>query len=284
MSLRVGVLIRTGQVKLPLRITFYLLLTIQSTRHRVVENSYSTALIMEDDADWDVSIKSQLSEFAHGLHAMKGNQKVSKEAPYGTDWDLLWIGGCMSGPSLNETRFYAIPMDPTVASIKQRGGTQGIPESWQERFPEDSTRYIYQAESGCCLYGYAVTSRGAKKIIAALSVDHLEIPVDNALSDLCGGLSGRRQIECYASSPNFIGTYKRAGPASRDSDIESYDEKNYHAERSWNMVFSTKQNIQRLVAGEGTVRSQWHHETETWQMKNMDLNEFTYPQGFVVSL
>ncbi|KAJ5282008.1 hypothetical protein N7478_007380 [Penicillium angulare] len=251
---------------------------------RVVENSYSTALIMEDDADWDINIKAQLTEFAHGLHSIQGNKRVSREAPYGTNWDVLWIGGCLSGPSSNETHFYAIPNDPTVPSVEQRQGAAGIPESWKETFSEDSTRYIYKAAAGCCLYGYAVTSQGARKILAALSVDHIEIPVDNALSDLCGGAAGRQSISCYAPSPNLIGTYRRAGPSSQDSDIESYDPTHFHDERSWNMVFSTKRNIHRLAADEKTLYSQWRDSPEKWQQTEMSLDEFMYPRGLLVDL
>lgn len=254
----------------------------------VIENSYSTALIMEDDADWDVSIKKQLTEFARGLHALQGKDQSSQSgfsvnAPYGTNWDVLWIGGCLGGPSSKETKFYAIPEDPTVASVRQRGGAEGVPDSWRERFSLDSTRFIFQAETGCCLYGYAVTGRGARKIIAALSVDHLEIPIDNALSDLCGGISGRRRIDCYAPSPNYIGTFRRAGPSYRDSDIETYAENDFHEEKSWNMVYSTRRNIHRLVAGEETVHSQWRHDSETWQKDEITVKEFQYPTGVLVN-
>ncbi|KAJ5925280.1 hypothetical protein N7454_007919 [Penicillium verhagenii] len=251
---------------------------------KVVESSDTTALILEDDADWDVNIKSQLTEFARGLHTVQGSTKVTREAPYGTDWDVLWIGTCLTGPVSNETHFYAIPNDPTVASVKQRGGAIGIPDRWQEDFPEDSTRYIYQAETGCCLYGYAVTSRGARKILASLSIDHLEIPVDNALSNMCGGINGRPRIDCYSPSPGLIGTYKRAGPSSRDSDIETYDASNIHEERSWNMVYSARRNVHRLVAGEKTFHNQWREAPEPWQMTEVDLEDFKHPEGFLVDL
>ncbi|OGE52146.1 hypothetical protein PENARI_c011G10107 [Penicillium arizonense] len=248
----------------------------------VINNDYSTALILEDDADWDVSLKPQLREFARGLHGLKGTDQVSKEAPYGTDWDLLWIGGCASGPSANETSFYAIPMDPTVPKSHHRSTWGGPTEKWKEKYPElaeDSTRFIYRAEMGCCMFGYAVTRKGAQNILSALSVDHLDKPVDNALGDLCAGLYGRRKIECWAPFPNLIGTHRKAGSAFRDSDIEKTNMADFHEEQAWNMVYSTRRNIQRLVAGEDTVFSQWKDEDVSWSSPEINRKDFVYPVG-----
>jgi hypothetical protein len=251
-------------------------------KYSVIENSYSTALILEDDADWDVTIKFQLREFARGIQSLKGITTVSKQAPYGTDWDLLWIGGCASGPDANQTQFYAIPDDPTVPSVQRRATWSGPLDSWKEQFPEDSTRFIYRAEAGCCTYGYAVTNRGAKKILTALAIDHIEAPVDNAMSELCGGLGDRQRIDCFAPFPNLIGTYRPAGPAYRDSDIAVTGDQRIHEEQAFNLVYSTRRNIHRLVAGEPSVFSQWGEESP-WSPVEISLQEFIYPRGYHVN-
>ncbi|KAJ5202793.1 hypothetical protein N7449_004872 [Penicillium cf. viridicatum] len=252
----------------------------------VISNGYSTALILEDDADWDVSLKSQLGEFARGLHSLKGAKFVSQEAPYGVDWDLLWIGGCASGPNANETSFYAIPMDPTVPRVHHRATWGGPTDQWKQQYPElaeDSTRFIYRAEMGCCMFGYAVTTKGARKIVSALSIDHLDKPVDDALSELCAGANGRHKIECWAPFPNLIGTYRKAGSASRDSDIENNNAAEFHQELAWNMVYSTRRNIHQLVAGGETVYSQWKDEDAPWSSKAIKHREFAYPSGYLVN-
>lgn len=247
----------------------------------VIGNSYSTALILEDDADWDVNIKTQLREFARGLHSLQRNHKVSKQAPYGTDWDLLWIGGCASGPNKNETQFYVIPDDPTVPRVQRRSTWAGPLESWKQQFPEDSTRFIYRADEGCCTFGYAVTNRGARKILTALSIDHIEEPVDTAISKLCGGLDDRQRIGCYAPFPNLIGTYRPAGPAYKDSDIESGGDQ-IHEEQAYNLVYSTRRNIHQLVSGADTVFSQWGDESP-WSPAEVNPKELVYPRGYVVA-
>ncbi|CAG8904582.1 unnamed protein product [Penicillium egyptiacum] len=261
-------------------------LTFGIKNNSMLSNGYSTALILEDDADWDVSLKSQLGEFSHGLHALKGINRVSKEAPYGTDWDVLWIGGCASGPNANETSFYAIPMDPTVPRAHHRATWGGPTEKWKQQYPElvdDSTRFIYRAEMGCCMFGYAVTTRGARNILSALSVDRLDKPVDDALSELCAGVNGRHKIECWAPFPNLIGTYRKAGSASRDSDIENNNVAEFHEEQAWNMVYSTRRNIRQLVAGEEIVYSQWKDEDVPWSNKAIKHKEFVYPGGYLVN-
>lgn len=230
-----------------------------------------------------MAIKRQLREFARGVRQLNGEEAAPKEAPYGTNWDILWIGGCASGPGANETTFFAIPEDPTVPSVDKRDGWGGPLDTWKEQYPNlpvETTRFLYRAEMGCCTYGYAVTRQGAQKILAALSVDHLNCAVDNAMSDLCAGTNGRRKLKCFATFPNLIGTYKHAGPASRHSDISPGDDTFYEAQ-AWNMVYSTRLNIHQLVAGERKVYSQ-HKNKKTDAITELDLADIYYPRGFLV--
>jgi hypothetical protein len=228
-----------------------------------------------------VNIKSQLREFARGLHALQDNDKVSKEAPYGTDWDVLWIGGCGTGPDKDQTRFYAIPDDPTNPPAQAQSTNGGPLEAWTEKFPQDSTRFIFRAESGLCTIGYAVTRRGAQKILAALAIDHLEQPFDNALSTLCGGWGDRQRIECYAPFPQLFSTHRRAGSSSRDSQIVTNGDQSWHDEQSFAIVYSAKRNIHRLVAGEETVYSQYGDMP--WSPGKLNMKQFIHPKGYLVN-
>ncbi|KAL4773745.1 hypothetical protein BDW60DRAFT_184387 [Aspergillus nidulans var. acristatus] len=253
----------------------------------VVENKYATALIMEDDADWDVTIRPQLREIARGVRELSNNQKAPRKEPYGTNWDLLWIGGCATLQDKNETDLYMIPDDPTTPSLGHRGpwqGPIGPHEDWRNQHPEvsmDSTRFVYRAGHGCCLYGYAVTYHGARKILAALSLER-SAEVDNSLGDLCGGKNGRQQIRCFGVYPNVIGTFKPAGLSSRHSDIQNYSTTEWVNAESWNMVYSTRMNLQRLLAGEETVYSQWNTSFVPWSKGEVKPREVQYPQGYVV--
>lgn len=103
---------------------------------------------------------------------------------------------------------------------------------------------------GCCTYGYAVTYNGARRVLASLSVDHLEAPVDVGMSDLCAGGNGYPRITCLATFPNLTGSYRQAGSSARDSDIEFTDRTPSHDAMSWNIVYSTRLNLDRLIGGE----------------------------------
>ncbi|KAI9373904.1 hypothetical protein BJX61DRAFT_541266 [Aspergillus egyptiacus] len=254
----------------------------------VVENKYATALIMEDDADWDVGLRLQLREVARGVRELSNNQQAPRREPYGTNWDLLWIGGCATLQGQNETSAYVIPDDPTTCSLDHRGpwdGPIGPHAAWKAQHPGiamDSTRFVYRADHGCCLYGYAVTYEGARKILAALSLEKSH-EVDNALGELCGGRNGREQIRCYGVYPNVIGTFKPAGSAFRSSDIQNYTTDEWHEAESFNVVYSTRLNLYRLLSGAGTVFSQWNRSFVPWSKAEIKPGELQYPRGYLVN-
>ncbi|KAL4975201.1 hypothetical protein BDW66DRAFT_152186 [Aspergillus desertorum] len=241
---------------------------MNALRH-VVENKYATALILENDADWDVSIRPQLREIARGVRELSNLQKALRKEPYGTNWDLLWIGACATLQGKNRTGLYMIPDDPTTPGLGHRGpwdGPIGPHEDWRNQHPEvsmDSTRFVYRAINGCCLYGYAVTYEGARKILAALSLER-SAEVNNSLGDLCGGKNRRQQIRCFGVYPNVIGTFKPAGPSSR------------------HRTFSTSMTEWRLLAGEETVYSQWNTSFVPWSKGEIKPREVQYPGGYVV--
>lgn len=168
--------------------------------------------------------------------------------------------------------------------MKHRGGWGGPLETWKQKFPEDSSRYVYRARMGCCTYGYAVTYNGARRILASLSVDHLEAAVDNAMSDLCAGENGYPRIACLAPFPNLIGTFRQGGSSARDSDIENADNPQYHDAVSWNIVYSARLNLYRMIGSEQTVISQWKDDEVPWSSSELDLSKSQYPRGHYVSL
>lgn len=58
----------------------------------MVHNGLSSALVFEDDADWDLGLRAQLVELAKGTRFVLGDSDQNRRSPYGDKWDLLWIG------------------------------------------------------------------------------------------------------------------------------------------------------------------------------------------------
>ncbi|KAK4140582.1 uncharacterized protein C8A04DRAFT_39802 [Dichotomopilus funicola] len=121
---------------------------------RIVRENITSALILEDDADWDVRIKAQMQVFAQASRIFTqpnpsthqpaaddpnlflGNPQSSSSSPslpltnlprnliphphltpYGDDWDVLWLGHCgtdFPGPSINPS-FPGSPLRVTIA-------------------------------------------------------------------------------------------------------------------------------------------------------------------------
>ncbi|KAK8074903.1 glycosyltransferase family 25 protein, partial [Apiospora hydei] len=137
---------------------------------RIVEEDLESALIMEDDMDWDVRLRSQLETVAKGTRALlsSGSQPNS---PYGDSWDLLWLGHCgeifpEQLPENKEEPLYpkfAIKDDQTVPPLDKITGLVDF-----KSYPE-FTRWVHVTGAPICSFAYALTRRGAQKVLFDLS-------------------------------------------------------------------------------------------------------------------
>lgn len=99
-----------------------------------------------------------------------------------------------------------------------------------------------------CSFAYAVSARGARKILFDLSVDHLVGPFDNALSGLCrwGREEERLGMRCVSVTPPLFMHHKAKGRVSGDSDIQRY-------------------------GGDGEIREKGYSENLMWSARNVSL-------------
>lgn len=135
-----------------------------------------TALIVEDDVDFDVTIKSQMLKLAAaGQHFTKTSYTTS---PYGSNWDLLWLGHC--GESWNRARSsLQYPDSSRVPQEQYRGWKETSFDSIR-----DNHRLVQWASGPTCTYAYAVTLNGAKRILDLASKGR-STAFDIELSGLC---------------------------------------------------------------------------------------------------
>lgn len=248
---------------------------------RIVSENIQTALLFEDDADWDVNLKHQLYDMATGTRALQEDtaSQSSSPSPYGSDWDLLWLGHCRAGPADREQKMWVIDDDPTVPPHNHRRS-----EWRQHHYPEEmrrnNTRLLFETYGGMCTFSYAISFNGARKMLTSLSLQYQDEPVDIGLSALCRN-KFTRPFKCYAPYPPLVSSHRSAGSASRDSEITSHGDK-YHEAYSWDIVYSTLLNVPRLVEGERTVRPQWPQEglpDLRW-----DETPLTSPKGYLKTI
>ncbi|KAK8121792.1 hypothetical protein PG984_010462 [Apiospora sp. TS-2023a] len=191
----------------------------------MVEENISSALILEDDADWDVRLKQQLIDIAEGGRLLLNMAKqeplfqannlpagghetaatvsdgtpvspsssVPPHSPYGDDWDILWLGHC------GETFPERIPGHEVVNLNSARYTYYAMRDdetmpppantsSWigGDLRREPGTRWVHFSGGPTCSAGYALSQAGARKVLHALSVGGTLIAqLDNAMADLC---------------------------------------------------------------------------------------------------
>ncbi|KAH6635969.1 hypothetical protein F5144DRAFT_591275 [Chaetomium tenue] len=226
----------------------------------VVHRNLSSALILEDDVDWDIRIRSQLADFALAAHALtqpvRGSPPSSptymdptyphplpsspdslpefpftalppttppSHSPYGDAWDVLWIGHCgmhfpfPQHPHTPKARIIRAA-DATVAPPKNLW-TFNIPFTLKKDYPPH-TRAYHHVQEGVCTLGYAVSQKGARKLLYEVGLKGVDAAFDLLLRYYCEGEKGRAAgRQCLTTQPGLFQHHRPAGPASAMSDI-----------------------------------------------------------------
>ncbi|KAI1385301.1 glycosyltransferase family 25 protein [Hypoxylon trugodes] len=239
---------------------------------RIIEEDLGSALIMEDDMDWDVRLKPQLERVAQGARALLSSAS-KPDSPYGNDWDLMWLGHCgeVFPETLDEnkekptndpgirymSRKFVIEKDATVPPKNRVTGLVDFKNS-----PE-FTRWVHITGAPICTFAYALSQRGARKVLFDLSVDHLTGPFDNALAGLCRravstwgvedlSVAGDRGLDakCISVTPPIFFHHKAKGLVNGDSDIQTVSDGQVREKGSTeNIVWSARNNIKNMITG-----------------------------------
>ncbi len=238
---------------------------------RVVEDGLSSALIMEDDMDWDVHIKSQLSQLAPAARELQAgfhrNQTLAAPtSPYGRDWDMLWLGSCATtfGRDLpahlqvaghdddNYDRRVLIRDDPTVPLEPHLLGNASF--SWRDYPPR--TRVVFVPGDNICSFAYALSAAGARKALLYMGLDGQHKPFDNHLSDLCRLRA--HGMRCVSVVPSLFVHHRPRGRVGGDSDIGGNGGSDEIREVGFteNILYSTRLNLANLIRGERPEK-QW---------------------------
>jgi GR25 family glycosyltransferase involved in LPS biosynthesis len=227
---------------------------------KMVHEKVSTALIFEDDADWDVALKYQLVQFAQGSRfILNSTEHAPPHSPYGDDWDILFLGHCGTWvlPADNR-RFFVIPDDPTVEVPAIRADNVDQPKMtpW-EKGPDNGnrTRIVFHAEGAVCTAAYAISQRGARKALYHMSMTPYNSPVDWGLINLCK--NAEYDFTCIASFPQLIGVSRPTANTAKWSDIGygSDADRTVEEGHSLHLVYPVRQNIPNFLEGKTIFES-----------------------------
>ncbi|KAL1616924.1 hypothetical protein SLS54_008129 [Diplodia seriata] len=198
----------------------------------IVEQDLSSALILENDVDWDIRLKTQTRAFAQAsqllLQPLLGTQSqyldpsypapiLPGEAPSNIDvrrfagatapattspygdlarWDVLWLGHC-------GTRFPRASDGNTLLGRVVINDDATVPEQqhldvenggWNllTEYPAH-TRVVHRARGNTCTLAYGVTRGGARRALWEMGVRNLTGTMDMMLRGLCDGSEEGRE-------------------------------------------------------------------------------------------
>ena len=214
---------------------------------------------MEDDVDWDIRIRSQMIELAKAVRFLSDiSETDSQLSPYGDDWDVIWPGHCREYIPSDDTPRYIVQNDQTVAPLSHIGWLKDLYD-----YPEH-TRVYHRSVEPICTYAYAVSARGAQKILLQMGLfesnepykGHPNSAFDNNLSWMCEQkIMG---MKCVSVTPPLFFSHRPAGSESRDSDIALNDGSNVREKGTTDViVWSTRINAAHLIKGDKEHETRW---------------------------
>lgn len=244
----------------------------------ILDRKIATAVIFEDDADWDVTFRDQLLQFAKGTRYVTGTEAKGSfvpHSPYGEDWDVLWIGHCNSRPTNGDNKRYVLEHDPTVVPVSARQGWERpITRYWDKEGSDFKTRVVFRTSDSSCTAAYVVSLKGAQKALYYLSMNPSDQPIDNGLGRMCGDRN--KAFRCMSSFPTLVGVSKPAGSSNRGSDVDHTpsDELVHENARSERLIYSTRMNLQNLLIGQQMMFSAFPDHSP-----NANLGDIHIPAG-----
>lgn len=253
---------------------------------RIVRQNLTSALILEDDCDWDIALRQQLRDFAMSTQALtqplRANPAVyadptypdpdndslpavpemsfdhlpstipPEESPYGDDWDVLWVGHCgMSFPFEESTAIpkgRVIHRDDVTVPGRSHLWSLNKPFTLKEGYPEH-TSAVHHVQEGVCTLAYAVSQAGARKILRHIALREASDKFDFLLRWFCEGEKGRPRHNCLAAQPGYFQHHRPVGLNKDASDIDQHGS-GFRAKAETDMIrWSVRLNADVLMAG-----------------------------------
>ncbi|KAI1360631.1 glycosyltransferase family 25 protein [Xylaria arbuscula] len=163
----------------------------------VVASDLTTAFV-KDDVDWDVRIKEQTKLISDNVRLYTRTEPEDL-TPYGTGWDVLWLGHCGSlmEDGMLEPRLY---MDDTRYETALYSG-------WSKQFLREKLaenhRVIQTSLQTVCNFGYGVTKDSAQKVLSIIGTGRDEAFDVSLLAHCRTG-----ELQCFVVNPQIFDHYE----------------------------------------------------------------------------
>jgi len=252
----------------------------------MVEQNIASALVLEDDADWDLRIKSQMQDFARASRLLvqpipgtsdrfldpsypqpsndqqPRNFEVGKEqaaeptsSPYGDidRWDLFWLGHCgcrfPRASDINAPLGRAVILNDTTVPEPQHVAMQFGNDELVTQYPAH-TRVVSRARMNTCTLGYALSLPGARRLLYELALHKMTGTTDMMFRSVCDGTEGRTIGACLTVQPQLFQHHRPVGSRSSFSDISDHGSSYNDRAFTKNIRWSVRLNFPKLLDGE----------------------------------
>jgi hypothetical protein len=152
----------------------------------MLQENIQSAFVIEDDVDWDVTIRAQMTEVARGSKQLSHTKDKPSHSPYGDNWYLISTGNCAIMDNLKgDQERWVIENDPTVVPQIHRHLIFG-PHTRPEVLAGPHTRMMFDMRAVLCTGSYGITLQGARSVI----YDQAVLSNARTVSEPGGGFSG----------------------------------------------------------------------------------------------
>ena len=257
-----------------------ILQAFQLTLKRIVHEKISTALIMESDSDWDMRIKDIMTGVGDGARTIVDwpfnrtqelTGRLPDSSPYGDKWDIIWMGHCGS-TNYGDGRMYRV--NDTSAPDSDHEWTFGSGPQEEQKRP--GTRMIYRLRGGVCSTAYAISYKGAVKLIELFKDNGDNI--DLALGWFC---DHKLDMSCVGVWPQVI-TAAASQSNIKHPDGEKAqggDDDKIHPGPA--IQYSARVNAEKAMKGLG--KEHWKAEWDgTWVMKNETWSQVSFKEAKIL--
>lgn len=175
-----------------------------------VETGYETALFVEDDVDFSIMIKDQMSVLADTFATLRTGTNDSSDPYNKADWDVLWLGHFgMEFTEQTKITHYTDPHALPWGSLKSNFNNYYEQQKAAETQSGQSKQQITHNVAPLSTYAWATTRTHAQWLVKEFTSSRLQI-FDVGLHVLCRGLRHR----CVAPVPELMHHHRVVGSKS----------------------------------------------------------------------